>query len=55
LHSRSSNSQFHFIDPATGDLGMVVGMLASGSTLGAVQPVGTVRNYLSAQTPISPS
>ena len=35
-----------FIDPETGDLGMVIGITPSGAVLGVVQPDGTFRNYL---------
>ncbi len=35
-----------FFDPATEDLGMVIGITPSGPVLGVVQPDGTVRNYL---------
>ncbi len=41
-----------FFDPATEDLGMVIGMTSSGAVLGVVQPDGTIRNYL--DTPAVP-
>ena len=41
-----------FFDPATEDLGMVIGITPSGPVLGVVQPDGTIRNYL--DTPAVP-
>ena len=41
-----------FFDPATEDLGMVIGMTPSGPVLGVVQTDGTIRNYL--DTPAVP-
>jgi hypothetical protein len=40
-----------FIDPATGDLGMVIGITPSGPVIGVLQPDGTVRNYLDTPVP----
>jgi hypothetical protein len=36
-----------FIDPRTGDLGLLVGILPEGATVGVVQLNGGMQNYLS--------
>jgi hypothetical protein len=49
LNIAKESPTLSFIDPKTGDLGLFLGMLPEGATLGAVQPNRGIRNYLSQQ------
>jgi hypothetical protein len=49
LNIAKESPTLSFIDPKTGDLGLLLGILPEGATLGVVQPNRGIRNYLSQQ------
>ena len=46
LNIAKESPMLSFIDPKTGDLGLFLGMLPEGATLGVVQADRKIRNYL---------